>query len=506
VSVYREFPDGEECSQYAAGSTARVAESQSIREMSPMTLGQYPVDRFGAFMTIRLTHVSKNPSSKQFPLQNAIKQWLLVAAMLATVCCDHRLFAQGNQAAGDGKSAKLRLTKPTLISDQNRNQDGVGFGGWGPHLRSVLRMNDDSLWYVMDHSKGDISSNDQLLYFQQKNASWKRVARQDLIPGAGQGYAHITNGEEIFSYGVNFRLAQLHECRLNAKTLALSDCTAVLNRSGQAIDLGGGANYVGAAISPKGTRLVWWVVVARDGTGQQWNYVYNRGDGWQGPIVTRLVKSRRALSYIYVRFVNENQVALSGQFWIGKFPEGSQQATLTHFSLGEPIKGFHTLKSSDDKGFPKSGSDLWVNPKTATIHALVEGFGDTFFGNKVHYYTFKMDDPWRELEPVQSFRGYFRARLTQIKRGDLFLVLGGIGRSKIDVLHVPKESITDPIDWNAANKFAPTMPADKHYAPMAIWIENRAYQTTAVRNLNFAFTGENPQKDHEIWFYSGTFK
>ena len=103
------------------------------------------------------------------------------------------------------------------------------------------------------------------------------------------------------------------------------------------------------------------------------------------------------------------------------------------------------------------------------------------------------------LTPLTAYR------FTQIDRGDLFLVLGGTtGRSKIDVLHVPKDRITDPIDWNTAKKVTATMPGKEHYAPMAIWIENRAYQTTAVRELSFAFTGENPQRDHEIWFYSGT--
>jgi len=457
-------------------------------------------------MTSRVTQLRQDQSSKQLPLQHVMKRWLLVAGMLTIFCSDQRLLGQGSQATAADNSRELRLSEPKLVSDQNRKQDGVVFGGWGPHLRSVLRMNDDSLWYVMDHSKGDVSSNDQLFYLRQERASWKRVAEQDLIPGANQGYAHVTNGEDIFSYGVNFRLAQLHECRLNSKTLVRRDCTAVLNRSGEAIDLGGGANYVGAAISPKGTRLVWWVVVASDGT-QQWRYVYNRGDGWAGPVVTHLAKSHGGLSYIYVRFANEREVALSGQVWVGEFPAGSAQATLTRFRLGKPIEGFHTLKSSDEKGFPKSGSDLWVNPETATVHAVVEGFGDDFFGNKVHYYTFNMRDAWRELKPVQSFRGYFRARFTQVDRGDLFLVLGGTtGSSKIDVLHVGKDGITDPINWSAANKIATIMPGNMHYAPMAIWIENRAYQTTAVRDLSFAFTGENPQRDHEIWFYSGTFR
>lgn len=442
--------------------------------------------------------------SQQLPLREVMKRGLLLAGMLTLFCTGQRLFAQGSQAPAPVKSHELRLSEPLLVSDQNRKQDGVVFGGWGPHLRSVLRMNDNSLWYVMDHSKRDVSSNDQLFYLRQEKASWKRVAEQDLIPGANQGYAHVTNGKEIFSYGVNFRLGQLHECRLNSKTLAVRDCTPVLDRFGEAIALGGGANYVGAAISPKGTRLVWWVVVASDGT-QQWRYVYNRGDVWQRPIVTKLARGRGGLSYIYVRFVDENEVALSGQIWAGDFPAGSAQATLTRFRLGKPIEGFHTLRSSDEKGFPKSGSDLWVNPETGMVHAVVEGFGDDFFGNKVHYYTFNMRDHWRELKPIQTFAGYFRARFAQIDRGDLFLVLGGTtGRSKIDVLHVPKDRITDPIDWNTAKKVTATMPGKEHYAPMAIWIENRAYQTTAVRELSFAFTGENPQRDHEIWFYSGT--
>ena len=119
-----------------------------------------------------------------------------------------------------------------------------------------------------------------------------------------------------------------------------------------------------------------------------------------------------------------------------------------------------------------------------------------------------MRDAWHQrLEPIQSFNGYFRARFAQIDRGDLFLVLGGTsGRSQIDVLHLPHDRIADPIDWNSANRIEVTMPGSMHYAPTAIWVENCAYQTTAVRQLSFAFTGEYPQRDHEIWFYSGSFR
>ena len=447
--------------------------------------------------------IRKVTACQQHSWKDALLASIPVAATFLFVYGGQRLPAEENQALPRARSAQLRFADPVLLSDQNRKQDGVAFGGWGPHLRSVLRMNDDSLWYVMDHSKGDVKSNDQLYYLRQQDGAWERVVEQDLIPGANQGYAHVTNGKEIFSYGVNFRLGQLHECKLHTETLARGACAAVRNRSGEVVRVGGGANYVGAAISPQGTRLVWWVVVTPTGT-QQWRYVYNRGDGWEGPVVTNLAKSRGGLSYIYVRFVNENVVALSGQLWIGVFPEGSAQATLTHFRLGDAIQGYHTLKSPDKKGFPKSGSDLWVNPATSTVHAVVEGFGDDFFGSKVYYYTIKLREPWRELTPVQSFQGYFRARFTQIAQGDLFLVMGGrTGNSKIDVFHVPGERIADPVNWNAANKFAPTMPGSMHYAPMAIWIENRAYQTTAVRHLSFAITGEYPQKDHEIWFYSG---
>ena len=154
---------------------------------------------------------------------------------------------------------------------------------------------------------------------------------------------------------------------------------------------------------------------------------------------------------------------MSGQIWSGTFPEGSPQAILTCFRIGSPIEGFHTLKSSDEKGFPKSGSDLWVHPETATVHAVVEGFGNDFFGDKVHYYTFNLRDSWRELTPVETFFGYFRARFAQIDSGDLFLVLGGqSGSSKIDVLHVPESDLTEPIKWNAANRFSPAMPGKRH--------------------------------------------
>ena len=145
-------------------------------------------------MTKRLHQIRKAATGKQHSRPDAMKVSLLVAAALALVCRGQGLLAQENQARRDARPAQLHFTDPVLLSDQNRKQDGVAFGGWGPHLRSVLRMNDDSLWYVMDHSKGDVKNNDQLYYLQQQGGSWKRVVEQDLIPGANQGYAHVTNG------------------------------------------------------------------------------------------------------------------------------------------------------------------------------------------------------------------------------------------------------------------------------------------------------------------------
>ena len=58
---------------------------------------------------------------------------------------------------------------------------------------------------------------------------------------------------------------------------------------------------------------------------------------------------------------------------------------------------------------------------------------------------------------------------------NLFLVLGGTtGSSNIDGLDVQKDSITDPVYWNAANKIEANVRGNMHYAPMAIWIKNRA--------------------------------
>ena len=129
--------------------------------------------------------------------------------VFVTFCTTTPAFTQPSHSVTDQPSVNLEFSEPILLSDQNRKQDGVMFGGWGPHLRSILRMNDDSLWYVMDHSKGDGSSNDQLWYFHQYSGKWKKRAHQDLIAGANHGFAHIASGTHIYSYGVNFRLALL---------------------------------------------------------------------------------------------------------------------------------------------------------------------------------------------------------------------------------------------------------------------------------------------------------
>jgi hypothetical protein len=46
--------------------------------------------------------------------------------------------------------------------------------------------------------------------------------------------------------------------------------------------LGVDANYIGAAISPTGARMVWWTDVV-DGGGGTFEYVVDYGGGWNGP-------------------------------------------------------------------------------------------------------------------------------------------------------------------------------------------------------------------------------
>ena len=111
--------------------------------------------------------------------------------------------------------------------------------------------------------------------FRLAATGWERRASVALPAGVQQNTGTIVTGDSFATYGIDTVASRPVECVLVPTTLA-SSCTTV------PVALPARTNYVGAAIAPSGTKLVWATTVA-DGGGGSFHWMANYGAGWNGP-------------------------------------------------------------------------------------------------------------------------------------------------------------------------------------------------------------------------------
>ena len=78
------------------------------------------------------------------------------------------------------------------------------FGGWGPHLRALMRDAHGKLSFVTDAGP-DVQHNEQLLYHRFDGKRWEDVATVRQIAGIQQNVASVMCGDVIYSYGISVR-------------------------------------------------------------------------------------------------------------------------------------------------------------------------------------------------------------------------------------------------------------------------------------------------------------
>lgn len=153
----------------------------------------------------------------------------------------------------------------TDIADTN---DVIGgFGGWGPHLRGLLRNANGDLYF----GTNQMDANDKLnkfimIYKRAKTASsWTQVAKFSHVAGGSinQKDAFLMIGDIIYTYAVNYGAAVIEECYYTLAT-ALSACNYVL-LSGTVFKIDANSNYVGAFAASGSSRVVWWTTVGSNG-------------------------------------------------------------------------------------------------------------------------------------------------------------------------------------------------------------------------------------------------
>ncbi|MBL8742039.1 MAG: hypothetical protein JNK04_13120, partial [Myxococcales bacterium] len=192
---------------------------------------------------------------------------------------------EGGSGGEGGRIGGEYAVSTALISSQHRFIDGAMFGGWGPHLGHLITLGDDVFLVddicaqPGDASLGacDVNDDHTLGYYRRATDGWSLVTTTTLPGVVQQNTATIASadGSVLHTFGIDVAGEKLQECvfAVPAGPVSCSELPFTLAPS---------SNYIGAAISPLGHRVVWWTTVV-DGGGGGFHYIVDYGGGWNGP-------------------------------------------------------------------------------------------------------------------------------------------------------------------------------------------------------------------------------
>lgn len=383
------------------------------------------------------------------------------------------------------------------VSLENRHYDGIMYGGWGPHLRPILRDSSGALWHVVDAGP-DVYNNDSLLYYRFNGLSWALAGTQAQIGGVQQNAQSILVDDVIHVFG-NSIVAPRHveDCTFDTIGRVAGTCGRIEIASTPLV-LPPSANYIGAAVGPDGTRIVWWTEVGSGGTGM-WSYVHDAGAGWTAPVVSD-IGDYDDFSYVFVAFVDATHLLLGGEVVGGLDPDASNlHAAIARLTLGAPLGPLTVLRADVSESL-EAVEDVWLEPVSQTFHIAAHDYQ----ADRVAWFAIPAN--WTDgVEPLAAgiFVDAFRARFVETVAGSLHLVVGAEDGEISPSVRVFDSTVTDAqlaIDWASAPQRTLTMPATNGWEwPSAIYVESPTKQTTALGGANFAFTGVSPGNDNEIW-------
>jgi hypothetical protein len=378
------------------------------------------------------------------------------------------------------------------ITDANRHYVEM-HGGWGPHLRGLMRATDDALWFTADKGE-DVLHNREILYFRRgaDEPAWTAVGAQMQLGGIQQNVASVLIGDVIYSYGVDIAAHLLEECTWSVVDPAAHACNAVLI-SGAPYMTPASSNYVGAAVLGDGWRIVWWTVVGENGDPGAFYYTYNYGGGWNGPVVTDLAPYND-IGYVHAMSTLDGRLMLAGQTFTGKYPDGTYNAVVADVTPGMPV-AFSELASGSPDLAAQTAADLWIDRASEAVH-VVATTGD----GAVRYYHRPGGAAWADhVQPLHVFPDSYRARFMRAGDGPLHLVRGSAGGSGVEVLRAATSAVAEAVDWAAAESFAVVPPGEGFAAPSALFVESPTYQTAPVAAVQFAMCGQYQVSDGEVW-------
>jgi hypothetical protein len=389
----------------------------------------------------------------------------------------------GTTSGGEGGSP-LKITT-AVITTAHRYVPNAMFGGWGPHLGHVFRRaNPDQIWVAddaCDQAGGadscDVNVDRRVDYFRLDGASFTKVASAPLT-GIQQNTGSMLVGNTIYTYGVDITNEQLVECTLDLDSLAHA-CSPIV------VAVGPSANYVGAALSPTGSRVV-WVTDVMDGGGGKFQWYVDYGGGFNGPR-TGDIGGYNDASYIHVAFGgagHENEMTMNVQFVSGLAPAWTFYSGVGSIAVDTgnaatwatplaPLNGSDAIISTDD---------VAVDPVTNDAHL----FARTNAGNAIYYFR-PSGGAWSA--PLFSLPAAYRARLVFTADGTLHVAYGPSTKGlAVRSASAASRVAGKPIDWSKIAEQPIALPQG-YESLYAIYPVSSVYQSATVPALRLVVVG-----------------
>ena len=280
--------------------------------------------------------------------------------------------ADGGTDAGPSTSTDDAATatwtfRTAVITSEHRAIPGAMFGGWGPHLGHLVRLTSGLYWVDDACAVGscDVNTNARVDYWKIDGVTMTKVASVTLPGGVQQNTGTVASADTLFTYGVAVTGKDLVECSYKPGNATAPACAPL------GLDVGPSANYVGAAIHPTGTRLVWLTNVS-DGGGGSFRWYANYGSGWNGPR-TGGIGGYNDASYINAGFLDRatpGKFVMFAELVSGNAPSWTFSGGIGVGDLATTTPVTWALAPSIEGDPTITTSDLFVDPDTNDIHVL----------------------------------------------------------------------------------------------------------------------------------------
>lgn len=405
--------------------------------------------------------------------------------------------AQGGTAGAGGSaqggSAGAAPTFETaVITQRHRFIPGKMFGGWGPHLGHLVRAPADggatALFWVDDvcsqaggpAPQCDVLHDSAIGVFRRDGAAWTDLGETALPGTVQQNTGSLESGGKIYTYGVDVTGHLIQQCSFDVKSAARS-CAAL------PFTLDAYANYIGAALSPQGYRIVWWTDV-KDGGGGSFEFIVDYGGGWNGPRKGD-IGGYNDSSYIHIAFRGDTTAfTMHTQLVSGLAPNWSYLGGVGEgdSAKAEAVKWQNALAAP--AGDPiESTDDIYIDPGTADTHL----FARAKSGAAVYYFRPK-GGAWSG--PLYSIAAAYRLRFAASPLG-VGIVYGLGGKGLYYRLVPPGAAVAGAaVDWTQYPETAVPLP-DGYQTIYAIYPESSVYQSVPVEGMNVVVVGDARQNE-----------